>query len=383
MASPAQNTPESSPESDSPTPAVPASITPVKGALAKNNAFGPHAPSWNLGFPDGNLTAVEIVVYCPHWLKCIDVITRFVNNGVKSVYLAAIINEYRDLPGDAGTKMVPNSTTVMMQYAMRRSGYEDWTIGTHKLWDHPEDWNHADLYVGMFRPPCITHPKKPTAAQAERNSSWSCNQIVAPIPFKNLAIHVKKHPTGFDSLDLTRCVKYALAHPDEDWRFPDDFKQLLVKKLGGPKPITASHQDHEAFARLAGLNLQTPKQSVRGIRGPPRDTNSTTAGATKRSHSEYEEGQAEQSPSARAAQKTMRRTRAKAPVRQASGTRRSARNVNKAIVYDEVRAHWLSLGEFALTTLTAGKGQLHLALRWQPRPRQEAQALPSTPKHPR
>jgi hypothetical protein len=82
--------------------------------LAKNNAFGVGCASWNLPFPTGNLTAVEILAYLPHWLKSVDVIDRFVTNGGKSYTIAAIINEFRDLPGDGDGIFRPNSAQIMM-----------------------------------------------------------------------------------------------------------------------------------------------------------------------------------------------------------------------------------------------------------------------------
>jgi hypothetical protein len=349
MSSFAKDSPEPSSSSEhSHSPDTSAIRTPAKGSLAKNNAFGQHAPSWNLEFPSGRLTAVEIVVYCPHWLKSVDVITRLVNNGVNSVYLAAIINEHRDIPGDQGTIMVPNSTTVMMQYAMRRFGYDKWTIGTHSKWSQQDDWNHHNLDVGSFRTPRITHPKQPTRGRTGPNDNFSCNAEAPPVAFKDLAIHVKKHPTGFDALDLTRCVLYAVAHPDEEWHFPTDFG-ALVKRLGGPAAFTSSHSDHAAFARRALQNFQTPKQNARGIRGPPRALNPTLSGQlntgpTKRSFNDFEadEEEDEDSPSTRAARPTMPKTK---PVlaRKVAGSRRSARNLNKAVVYDEVRLDRYSL----------------------------------------
>jgi hypothetical protein len=62
------------------------------------DAFGAGSPSCNLPFPDGNLTAAEIIAYCPHWLKAVDVIDRFINNGGLSKTIAALINKFRLQP---------------------------------------------------------------------------------------------------------------------------------------------------------------------------------------------------------------------------------------------------------------------------------------------
>ncbi|KAF2245063.1 hypothetical protein BU26DRAFT_568369 [Trematosphaeria pertusa] len=64
-----------------------------------NNAFGAGSPSWNLPFPNGDLTAAEIIAYCPHRLKSVDVIDCFVTNGGKSHAISIMINEFRYQPG--------------------------------------------------------------------------------------------------------------------------------------------------------------------------------------------------------------------------------------------------------------------------------------------
>jgi hypothetical protein len=214
------------------------------------NAFGDGSPTWNLAFPRGNLTAAEITAYCPHWLKSIDVIDRFVSNGGKSQTIAAMINEFRDQP-NGNTVFHPNSVCRMMQYAMRRSGFDDWSVGKHFEWRCVGEglWNETSLDVSDFRTPRITHPNGKT--------KYSCNKD-QKIQFSDLVLHVKKHPSGFDALDLTRCVLYAVEHPEESWVFPDDFEKL-VNKLGGPTKVFLLHCDRQIFSRRsAGLhNLET------------------------------------------------------------------------------------------------------------------------------
>lgn len=208
-----------------------------------HNAFGASTPSWNLSFPAGNLTAAEILAYLPYWLKSIDVIDRFVTNGGKANSISAMLREYRQIPGKNNEIFPPNSVLVMMQSAMRRAGYNKWTSCTHHKFKRPQpDLEGDDLNVERFRTPRITHPKSaPTKGSRLNNES-------DPVQFKDLAIHVKAHPIDNDALDLTRCVKYALARPEESWHFPDDF-ELLVNQLGGPAPVTISHLDKQAFAR--------------------------------------------------------------------------------------------------------------------------------------
>jgi hypothetical protein len=218
-------------------------------AIAKNNAFGAGSPSWNLSFPDGNLTASEILAYLPHWLKSVDVILRLVNHGGRSVTMTHLLNKYRIMPTD---DYQPNSTTVMINYAMRRAGKKDWTIGTRGEFENDREYDVNSLYVGDFRPPRLTHPKSASTKQKSKKEELARNWAADPIPFKDLALHIKEHPSGDDALDLTRCVEYALKHPKEKWLFPDDFGKL-VKHIGGPLPVTHSHLDNQLFARYDHL----------------------------------------------------------------------------------------------------------------------------------
>jgi hypothetical protein len=243
---------------------------PKMAALPHNNAFGAHSPSWNLPFPDGNLTAAEVIAYLPHWLKSIDVVDRFLSHGGRSANLAAMINVYRDLP--TGSEFKPNSVMIMMSYAMRRAGYENWSVGSH--FDYPRQIARpeTDLNVKDFRTPRMTHPKD---VRTVTPSKVAANMEAEPLHFKDLAIHVKQHPTGPEALDLARCVQYALQHQDEEWFFPTDFRRLTFH-LGGPAPVTHAHLDRQIFARHNNYQFSpsksTPGKNRRPIkRGTPKN----------------------------------------------------------------------------------------------------------------
>ncbi|KAH7072014.1 hypothetical protein BKA63DRAFT_61712 [Paraphoma chrysanthemicola] len=228
--------------------------------MAKNNAFGIGSPSWNLPFPSGNLTAAEILAYLPHWLKSIDVIDRFVTNGGKSLTIAAMINEFRHLPGTGDSVFRPNSVQIMMSYGMRRAGFEDWKVGSHHEYQRPNPkLTETDLDVSTFRTPRETHPK--TGPPGCETKQLKHNEPAEPVEFKDLARHVKVHPSGNDALDLSRCVQYALAHKDEEWYFPDDFG-ALVAKLGGPSAITHLHLDKQIFERRRDYVFLSPTKST-------------------------------------------------------------------------------------------------------------------------
>jgi hypothetical protein len=242
--------------------------------LAKNNAFGVGCASWNLPFPTGNLTAVEILAYLPHWLKSVDVIDRFVTNGGKSYTIAAIINEFRDLPGDGDGIFRPNSAQIMMSYGMRRAGFTDWTVGTHSEFPRPNPGLlGTNLNVQGFRTPRETHPK--SAGPGQIAHQLRQNEAADPMEFKDLARHVRIHPIGSDALDLARCVQYAFAHPDEEWYFPDDFG-ALVNKLGGPATVTHYHLDRQIFERRKTFIFPSPAKSTPRSKGKRTPTSRRT-----------------------------------------------------------------------------------------------------------
>lgn len=215
--------------------------------IPKNNAFGVGSPSWNLPFPIGNVTVAEIAAYIPHAFKSIDVIDRVVTNGATSIIITAMLHKYRVL-----TKLFkPNSMTIMMKNAMRGAGFKGWTVSKHGEYERPDPSYPANsLDVTEFRCPRETHPKTPSSGDS---ASLKHNSEAPPIEFKSLALDVQQHPSGPDALDLTRCVAYALAHPNEHWLFPDDFG-TLVNKLGGPTPVTHLHLDGAAFTRVKGTH---------------------------------------------------------------------------------------------------------------------------------
>jgi hypothetical protein len=197
----------------------------------------------------------------PHWLKSIDVIDRLITNGGRAHNIAVMVNEFREVPrGDDGVYR-PNSVTAMMHYSMNHAVHSNWTIGKHlKFGRVNPNLLETNINVGRFRTPRETHPKKASIGQDP--TKIMSNLKAEPVEFKALSFHVKKHPAGDDALDLTRCVRYAEAHSDEVWYFPNDLV-ALVNKLGGPVPITHAHFDKQVFARRAGPTL-TPRAKALG-----------------------------------------------------------------------------------------------------------------------
>lgn len=50
---------------------------------------------------------------------------------------------------------------------------------------------------------------------------------VGNIPFKNLAVELRREPQRDDALDLTRMVRYCMQSPHEPWFYPRDCDAVL------------------------------------------------------------------------------------------------------------------------------------------------------------
>lgn len=59
-------------------------------------------------------------------------------------------------------------------------------------------------------------------------------------------------PTGYDALDLTRCVIHAMQHPKK-YFFPRDLEGL-TEELGGPVQVCHGHLDAAVCARYAHMS---------------------------------------------------------------------------------------------------------------------------------
>lgn len=218
------------------------------------------------------MTAAELLAYCPHWLKSINVLRRFLTNAGDENKLcgiiAGLITRYRHSPLD--NRCASSSINKMMRVALERTGSLSEKEPPHKLgkrWHRESkdsNWDHRSIDVTGFRCPRLTHPR--TGMHAGRS-----NDEVDPMQFQDLALHVREHPSGSDALDLTRCVRYALAHPEESWLFPTDFGRM-VQMLGGAQTVTSLHTDRELFLRHKQPLVRIQR------RGRKRKARSQTAG---------------------------------------------------------------------------------------------------------
>lgn len=206
----------------------------------RSAVFGAKAPVTHIALcSNGNITAAEIIAFLPNWIRNTDVCDRLNFNGWVAEGIANVANEHLDLPRGP---MNANSALKVLQAGKRYTA--DHSPKTGLYWTpkkayntlRPATWDSNDLSLADRR---LNIEYKPDGYAR-----------VDSIPFEDLARHVVNMPTGYDALDLTRCVEHAQAHVGE-YKFPQDFQSLTLK-LGGPAPVKYGHLDYTAAARYAG-----------------------------------------------------------------------------------------------------------------------------------
>ncbi|KAG9195386.1 hypothetical protein G6011_00507 [Alternaria panax] len=199
------------------------------------------APSPWLDLPHGNLTLVEMTTLVPHAIKSYDIMDRFLYNGALSGTFATLINQYRHMPYG---HIENNSIYRMMKGPMDHRAkddptYKKWTVAKHATIKKPGNFDPTSVSVAGFRTPLNFN---------SRQSAAAITQPPPSILFRDMANGVKTMPSGYDALDLTRCVEYCLKHNDESWTYPRDFEKL-VAQLGGAATVYYNHQDEAAILR--------------------------------------------------------------------------------------------------------------------------------------
>ncbi|KAH9871162.1 hypothetical protein J1614_006738 [Plenodomus biglobosus] len=213
------------------------------------------APSMLLRFPDGNITLAEICAFLPQSIKSWDVIDRLIWNGVTTVTLVTMINHFRDMPRGK----IENSATYRMMKgqighrAKTEPAYRGWTVGNHCNIPKPSRFDHGSVSVAHFRIPYVSKAKATTAE----------------VLFRDLANGVKVWPSGYDTLDLTRCVRYCVDHPEEDWYYPSHFAELLAglpqdppHRAARPGPATVYYEHTDA----ASVERHTSSTALKGAK---------------------------------------------------------------------------------------------------------------------
>lgn len=188
-----------------------------------------------------NATMVEILVLLPHWFRNPQILMRFLNNGLMSNIHITIMEEYRKLELNTGEEIERARDYIADSYrkAMRKI-VPSWLRRNHKA---PEDWDATVMSIENVIPEAATKIG-----------------YVAPasIPFKDLAVGLKKLPQGYDAGDLTRALDYAMQNgkPGKDgttteFMFPDDI-HIILNHIGRTE-ITVTHLDTHAVPRYATM----------------------------------------------------------------------------------------------------------------------------------
>ncbi|EMD93777.1 hypothetical protein COCC4DRAFT_91993, partial [Bipolaris maydis ATCC 48331] len=193
-------------------------------------------------FPTGgtiNATMVEILVLLPQWFRNPQILMRFLNNGLTSNIHMTILEEYRQLELNTSDEIERARDYIADSYrkAMRKI-MPAWLRRNHKA---PEDWDATVMSIENIIP------------EAAKKGGY-----VAPasIPFKDLAVGLKKLPQGYDAGDLTRALDFAMKNdkPGKDGSttelmFPDDIHTILDHI--GRTEITLTHLDTYVVPRYA------------------------------------------------------------------------------------------------------------------------------------
>ncbi|KNG46821.1 hypothetical protein DDE82_004320 [Stemphylium lycopersici] len=214
-------------------------------AVGKPRAqFMLHTPCHEYLLPKGtliNATVADIVVLLPQWFRNPGIAFRFLNNGITAATHFAILKEHRylncDTPEEAERARDHLSDTYRK---VMRMFNPSWKKVKHQA---PEGWDPTNLSIHDFVPEA--------AKQAEYMAPPS-------IPFKDLAIGLKKLPQGLDAGDLTRALNYALLNVktgqyghETELMFPDDI-HFILEHIGAVE-VTQSHIDRVLIARYAHL----------------------------------------------------------------------------------------------------------------------------------
>ena len=186
--------------------------------------------------PEGgliNATIVDIIAILPQWFRNPVILQRFLNNGITSNIHFAILEEYRHLGLTSSDQLERFRDYLSDIYRKQMRIYFDprWTKQNHRA---PADWDAQALSIHGFVP----------------ETAVSGAPYVAPasIPFKDLAIGLKKLPEGTDAGDLTHALDYAMRNQKldingyaTDFVFPEDIQ--LILSVIGRAPVTVDQTD--------------------------------------------------------------------------------------------------------------------------------------------
>ncbi|KAH6868684.1 hypothetical protein BKA58DRAFT_459617 [Alternaria rosae] len=216
--------------------------------------FGPNAVTRYLSIPQtGNITGVELMTFLPELIRSPGILVRFFQNGGDAGPLTRIYKWFRVVVKNNSRQDATNAMIHLAQGTMRNYLQDDqWTMTRYRAGLYSkvgQAWDHDNLTFTGVKNHCEIQPL----------GSRHNKPVVANVHFASLAADVLVYPSDYDELDLTRCVKAAVANIDLPLMFPRDFN-FLTRLLGGPQTVLPAHQDGPLFERwrLVPWN-ETPK----------------------------------------------------------------------------------------------------------------------------
>lgn len=188
-----------------------------------------------------NFTIVDIIVLLPNWFKNTSICARFINNELTAAIHVMILEEHRQLNlADVKAEEKAKKTTADEYRRVMRKITPSWTKVKHVA---PNAWDCNWIAMGGF------------VLDDARLKSY---RRPASIPFRDLAIGVKKLPEGTYAGDLTRALNYALEYPQQEYLFPEDLPTIL-DHIGRTK-ITVAHTDVRIVRYYADIKQQQDYQ---------------------------------------------------------------------------------------------------------------------------
>ncbi|KAH7084314.1 hypothetical protein FB567DRAFT_550323 [Paraphoma chrysanthemicola] len=248
----------------------------IKPPRLSNHRLFEDAPPEDLQFAQtGTFTAAEIVTFFPKALESHDIVHRLASNGMSNQIVADIINYHRvaSFKGSVTNTALCHTMQKAMRDGMVLRGQ---TVSDTELIDADDEEDKKAWSKKLHEKLDLKNKDGPwdhnnlTLAGCYPQSFYRDQTFVAKIPFKSLARGVDRFPSvqRGDGADLTRCVQYAVAHPDLDLSFPDDFAELT--QFLGATTIGDEHYDGATFRRWQKDGAPNPPARSRfpRARGP-------------------------------------------------------------------------------------------------------------------
>ncbi|KAH7072011.1 hypothetical protein BKA63DRAFT_492661 [Paraphoma chrysanthemicola] len=204
--------------------------------------FGTDLPSQRLRLPqDGNLTAIEQIVFLTETLRSRDPVERILQDGMSTHLLAHIINQHRTGPK---YPMHGNSVLKMLHFTMRDESKKKKEPGAK---NRNFRLNKTDESKKVKKWPADKMRLAGLQVECEKKVAKGSGPI-GHVAFDALLVDVAHLPEGDDALDFTRCLIWIMHNPGSGLLWPRDF-QWLVSQIGGRQAVVDANRDPAVYER--------------------------------------------------------------------------------------------------------------------------------------